>query len=208
MLTSVNAFKSKFRSVSTNRLVRVKKNLDSHNFLYFGETPEKKLEFFRNKEKSAQQATSNPHLLVNPSILNNKTSSKAAKSARKFPPNRNLKLTTEKYHRKLVVFKRKVFQDKSPKKKNEENAEIYIEQLVSVPIADRIWEKSVRHKTITPNPVSKVEILTPNKGTKEKINRKEQQLVLVHPDEMILYCDPLTIDDTESPSPVFKPRYL
>ena len=214
MRISYSDFTKKVHSISTNRLIKVKKNLDANNFLYFGETPEKRIKFFRSAHRSPIQPASEFYAFLGPESLDPRSYLKSVESRRKLTPTltssnlKNVKAANEARHN---FFKRKIIREKSAQRIDVEKPEFFIEHLVSVPLGERrSSERKINNPVqfLHPKPVTKIEYKSIKTNTKETIKNKENPPPSIKTDELILYCDPLTIDDTESPSPIFKPRYL
>ena len=210
----------KFRSVSTNRLSRLKKNtlLSSNKFLYFGENPEKDLKLFRSRTPLEYdlQRKQNQTPFMNPKSSEKKKIPQTTESTNRFHPSfkiKRRKISSEKIvEEKSDFYRRRLTGEKSIVGFDNNRIDLFIEHLTTVPIAERKNNETFlkRHcPFLRPSPVSKVEFKTiPRDKSTETAHNKEKQIIVPNPKELILYCDPLTIDDTESLSPPFKPRYL
>ena len=205
------SLKKKVRSVSVNRLQKSdnKLKIDPYKFLYFGEPPQKTIKLRTDNSKLSiltPEIFPKTQKIINPVL-------KTMESSRKITPCYKLKkrhFQREKTEENLDFFKETLkIKAKSQKKIN--NAEFFIEQLISVPIAERKpSDRKIRghSPSVYPNPVSKVEFLTPAKKQSQKVFRIRNPNIAIKTENLVVYCDPFTIDDTDSPSPVFRPRYL
>jgi hypothetical protein len=200
----------KIRSKSTNRLIR-NPEIDSKKFFYLGETPERKTKIFNDNTNHQIKLFDQQLQFIGNDLSNNQLIKRITEPANKFRPISRKKKSILIYDK--INSKKDMIKNKSVNEINSKNkAELYIEHLISVPIAQRKTtdRNSKGHSpSHYPNPISKIQFISPiKKKTENYVNIKSTPIVLDKPDHLIMYCEPLTIDDTESPSPPFKPRYL
>lgn len=178
--------RSKLRSVSSSRLQKhyEKSNLVSNKFLYLGEIP-KKIGNIIHRSITPERAQT---------PVSQSLSNKKLRPVSGFNP-------SKKVGNYLKAFKRKVFREKNCGKNYFAN--LFIEQLVSVPICERkscnsIVRKSVP-KIINTEKIDLGKKFKTQKGTMTEIKEKER---------LVIICEPFTIEETDSIASPIKPKYL
>lgn len=210
-----NCIKKKIRSASSGRLPRGGNKIvvDASKFMYIGENPEKKPECFFTEHRYRVQEPdfrfTNGEKTLSIHTLLARTSSKI-----RYTPNSRVKrksMNNEKTNEKISFFKRKAFREPIANENAKNAPNFYIDQLISVPIAERkIIEKVVIKASPLRDTRSRNECRTIQKKVIENkfTNTNGVPCFIPEPIPIVVYCDPLTIDETESPSLTFKPRYL
>lgn len=181
------------RSVSSSRLHKnIEKNPSVHKkFLYLGENP-KKIEniIHRSITPDRAQTPVTGQTLVN----------KDVRPVSGFRPRK-------KKSAYLNAFKRKVFREENCGNKYFTN--LFIEQLVSVPICERRSCHSIIRKSTPKIPtVDKIDLDKKFRRpmgtmTEVQVSEKERECK-----RLVIYCEPFTIEETESISSPIRPKYL
>lgn len=175
------------RSISSSRLQKInnKSPTVSRKFLYIGDEP--------RKIERIVQRSSTPERCETPFVNYIRPEGKAR-------PVSGIQSRKRLESQNKSSFKRKVF------KENQETryfTNLFIEQLVSVPICERKSQGLLMRKSISKQKsVNKIDIY-------KKINiQKATMTELNEPDRLVIYCDPFTIEETESICSPIKPKYL
>jgi hypothetical protein len=175
------------RSVSSSRLQKLhdKSPTVSRKFLYVGDEPKKIDKIIQRSTTPERSETPTVNYFRNdfqPRPVSGVNSRKRLESQYK------------------SSFKRRVFKENPQSTRYFTN--LFIEQLVSVPICERKnqnqLKKSISKQKIT-NKIDIYQKFNKQKGTMTDLNEA---------DKLIIYCDPFTIEETESICSPIKPKYL
>jgi hypothetical protein len=211
MFRSKSTLKNQVRSISSSRYNRLRASptIDSNHFLYLGENPSKRTIL---SSKSPLRLYENPY--SNPTTLKfghytgvlraNSSQNRLAPYSKQSKLSNFQRFTNER----LGMFKRKIIKEDPLIEPTKEPVNFFINQLISVPINERkSSERIIKKKNFLPVEMPRAEVIKKEEEnneikTIEKKAKNEKLLTLV------VYCENLTLDDTESPSPQFKPKYL
>jgi len=182
------------RSVSSSRLHKnSEKNLPvQKKFLYLGENP-RKIENIVHRSVTPERAQT--------PVTGNILSSKNVRPVSGFKPKKKNSFAY------LNAFKRKVYREENFGNKYFTN--LFIQQLVSVPICERKSYNSVLRKSTPKLPTAdKIDLdkklrRPVSTMTELPVREKEKERA-----RLVIYCEPFTIEETESISSPIRPKYL
>jgi hypothetical protein len=185
--------------------------VDSSKFLYFGENLERKADCFytEHRHRIHDQDLKTP---IGEKSFNMHTQYLRSSSRGGFTPHSRIKRnckSNEKINEKTSLYKRRPSRDPSSKENMKGGANFYIEQLLTMPITKK---KILERTALKTSPLRENRIRLDRRGTNKKVGEckftNTDDLVNCKAEPLIVVGNLTIIDEVESPSPTFKPRYL